>query len=170
LSNTVSWREDGPSRLNKRTDWGVRGGPSGVAVSSWGSLLRGRARFLRAYDIERNRNTGITNGANKVATANVAVPGQACEHGTFVPDIDIERVGQRNVAFLACIGGAAKDREVDQILRGDPQAFEHGRFEIALRMVERELEFGQAQHGKGPAGGRAPRAPTDPTFAALLPR
>ena len=66
-----------------------------------------------------------------------------------------------------------KDREVDQILRGDPQAFEHGRFEIALRMVERELEFGQAQHGKGPAGGagttRANRSCFRRPFTTLVP-
>ena len=77
----------------------------------------------------------------------IAVARQSPQQRGFVPDLDVERIGQHDRRALAGVGGAAEHRVADEIVRPELQPLEDRRFDLVLRVVERQLQFGQAQHG-----------------------
>ena len=88
-----------------------------------------------------------------------AVLGEPLEQRCFVGDLDVHRIGQRDRAPLAGIGGATEHGKADEIPRRNLQPPEDGGFECAFLMVERQFHVGQTQQAKAPSGTRsAPHA------------
>ena len=81
--------------------------------------------------------------------AHLAVAGQPRQHGGFVHAVgqrDVDGVAQHHRRLLARVPGAAKDRQLAQLVIGQAQAREHGSAQRALGVFERQAQFGDAQH------------------------
>ena len=65
FSNTVSWRVDDPAQGGA---WDGARGPSKVADSSWGSLLRGRTPVDDGLTTSREPYHGLEEGCKRLAT------------------------------------------------------------------------------------------------------
>ena len=81
-----------------------------------------------------------------VGGAHRRAAGVAGEHRSLVAKGDIDAVDQADGAALAGVVAAPDDREGQQLGRRQPEPGEDGRLERVRRMVERQLEFGQAKH------------------------
>ena len=74
----------------------------------------------------------------------VALAAQPGKRFRFVPDLDVDRVNQRDRRFLARIEAAAENRVADQFVFRDAKALADGGAEGLFGVVERELYFGQS--------------------------
>jgi hypothetical protein len=83
--------------------------------------------------------------------ADVGVVGEPCQHGRFVAQGDVERIGEEYGGAFAGVVTTAKHAVAEQFVGGDPQPLHDGRAQVGIAMVEGEAEFGQA-HGSGRAG------------------
>jgi hypothetical protein len=79
---------------------------------------------------------------------NIAVTRKPPEQRTLVPHRDVEGIDQRDCGFLARVDAAPEHRKAGQVVRPDAQAPQHRSLEFGLAMIERQFQFGQAQHGR----------------------
>ena len=71
---------------------------------------------------------------------------QAQAEGLFVTHAEIDLVNQHDGRFLARIVAALGDAEVQQLLGGDAQTGAQGRTQGVIGVVQRQFQFGQAEH------------------------
>ncbi len=76
------------------------------------------------------------------------IPAVARQQRRLVADPRVHGIDQRDGRFPPRVIGAARDRVTEQRIRPEMQALTDRRFQIALAMVERQLELGQTQHGR----------------------
>jgi len=76
----------------------------------------------------------------------VAILAEAGEHRRLVLHIHVHRIDQLDFRLVARIMGAARDDMADQLARGDPQPLADRGGQRFVRMVERQGQFGKAQH------------------------
>ncbi|MNL01081.1 hypothetical protein D3C87_1215360 [compost metagenome] len=87
----------------------------------------------------------------------VAVVVEALEQRCFILNVDIQRVGQQDIVFLARVVAAQEDGEAVQVAGRNAQFLENRGGQFLGRVVQRQLDFRQAQHAWGPDGGRSQR-------------
>ena len=75
---------------------------------------------------------------------------QSFRHGSFIFQRNIQREDKEDIRALAGIVAAAKNRDVEQFVGRNAQAFNHCGFKGGVVVVERELDLSQAQHGVYP--------------------
>ena len=104
----------------------------------------------------------------------VVVVGEAGEHGRFVADLRVDGVDERDRRALAGIGAAPEHVEANEVAGCDPEARHQCRRQCLWWVVERQFQFGDADHDRG-AGlevgrGRAQlaRSPADRHHGAEL--
>ena len=78
---------------------------------------------------------------------------QALENGGFIPEFNVEGKDKNNRRFFAGIVTATEHGETEQFVRGNGQSFDDCITQVVVGVfLERELDFGQAQHGVYPWG------------------
>ena len=79
---------------------------------------------------------------------NVRIALEALEHRKFgaFSQLNVERVDELNVCLLARVVAAAKHREADEFVGFDAKPRDDGGGQRRFDMIERELEFVDAQH------------------------
>ncbi len=87
-----------------------------------------------------------------------AVPGEARQHFGLVPQGDVHRIDHGDGRFPARVVGPAHHGEIDQVLRRRAEALQDGGRQRLRPVTERQLQFGQSQHGRVLARSE-PRAP-----------
>ncbi len=72
----------------------------------------------------------------------------APQHIRLIPDRDIGGVDQTDGGPAASVMAAAGDGQADQVGGRNAQPIQHRIAQRIRRMIERQLQFGQAQHGR----------------------
>ena len=62
-------------------------------------------------------------------------------------DLHVDRVDEVDRGTLARVDGAPEHREANHLCGGNFQPLEHRGLDCVFGMVERELYFGQSEHG-----------------------
>jgi len=86
----------------------------------------------------------------------MAVAGEALGNGRLVGDGDIHRVDQQDAAAPAGVVAAAVNRDFKQVFRLDAQPLADRGWQFFSGVIERQFDFGKAQHGGNRTGLKRP--------------
>ena len=140
--------------------------------SAAGPSGRGRAR-RRCRTGRSRRRPGAAGRSRRSRPARARRSGSACrapaaragrrawrrEHRRLVGDLAVDRVDEDDRRLLARVVAAPEDREAAQRVGVDAEPRDDGRAQRGSRVLERQAEFGQAEHGAAATRlSRPPRA------------